>query len=993
MTRTYKVETDAALLARLALMDVDCVDDAFAIQNGTLTLQSLLKAHPRFLVALYVASPALYEAIRNTRCSDTLDSRVCEKVSYYILRMATRTSPFGLFCGVGLVHFGEEFALDVDEERSSLEIRPDARWLYDVDAFLASHAAADLDVVRNDRLIIRGNRFYFVVDIPDSLEVEPRSVRRTELTQFVYNIASEPVKGQKIRDAIGNKFPQLGQSATDQALASLLSCGFLTTVSLLYPDSNGPDRLMERATTVGRQDLSDSIFAVKAHLSRIRQTPISELTTESLEGLNTALQATASIVKPNDPANKQTYSRFQCNLGVRLSGHLPHDIREDVELLAEVALRCGAQLDLLTSRRLFIERYESFERRLPVLEFLSPDFGFALTEEWKYPHWDTASKLRLLSLIHRALEDRASEIVLDEEALNAVLPEIPAGSRMPEAFEVGFTIDARDSIEVAEGNYRIVVGEASASGGGGRIGARFAAVCGNEGETQKTAYGGDDRTLHAELVALPLLPSGFNVITRTLDGFRLEIGSVRSAGRVLRPDNIEVGINGNHFQLYCQSEAQPIRLHRTHMLMPSLFGPWVDGLRMLAEDRLIVPKPFEWPTDWKLPFLPRLRVKHVILRRARWYLDATLLRRADAEKQFRNWAHEFRLPKLVRVVIGDDKIPIDSSSSGIAQRIRRLAGGADADGVQIEEFPDSFFRIGKTTKRIEFVAAVTASEPRATSVTRAIGQSRTERPFRPGSEWTYAKIFCARYGVDGLLRDHIAGLIQKLRGNGVCDKWFFIRYSDIGAASHLRLRVHATAAAEKLLFEEVTSFCADLFDNHIVDDYNLASYTRELERFGGPTRLSELEQLFSYDSDIALSELRSISGIRLERMMTAASSFVPVAKVLFQANFQHYSTWTRALPSKKLVPQMRVGVKARSRVMADQLLEWDSLSADSASPSKRFAALDIADDVLHLHFNRFGVDGVDEEPDARAFLRALSISASARMPKTEEVGESEAHLR
>src|SRR5262249_22527820 len=57
-------------------------------------------ADPRAETALAVGSASLFDAVEAGR-----DDRVASKQRRYFIRMSTRTTPFGLFAGVGLVRF------------------------------------------------------------------------------------------------------------------------------------------------------------------------------------------------------------------------------------------------------------------------------------------------------------------------------------------------------------------------------------------------------------------------------------------------------------------------------------------------------------------------------------------------------------------------------------------------------------------------------------------------------------------------------------------------------------------------------------------------------------------------------------------------------------------------------------------------------------------------------------------------------------------------
>src|SRR4051794_34289983 len=61
---------------------------------------------PRFQVAMAVATPSLSAALHRSPTSEPERARVRGKLLRYMIRAATRPTPFGLFAGVGLVTWG-----------------------------------------------------------------------------------------------------------------------------------------------------------------------------------------------------------------------------------------------------------------------------------------------------------------------------------------------------------------------------------------------------------------------------------------------------------------------------------------------------------------------------------------------------------------------------------------------------------------------------------------------------------------------------------------------------------------------------------------------------------------------------------------------------------------------------------------------------------------------------------------------------------------------
>jgi thiopeptide-type bacteriocin biosynthesis protein len=157
--------------------------------------------------------------------------------------------------------------------------------------------------------------------------------------------------------------------------------------------------------------------------------------------------------------------------------------------------------------------------------------------------------------------------------------------------------------------------------------------------------------------------------------------------------------------------------------------------------------------------------------------------------------------------------------------------------------------------------AANAPRPRA-PLARTGG---TRRSFAPGSEWLYAKLYTGHATADQILTEAIAPLV----GDGVGERgerdgrgepaWFFLRYGD--PHWHVRFRVHGDPA---WLLGEVMPRLAEqtraMLDDGRLWRFQLDTYEREVERYGGATGIELAERLFCADSACVLDILGMLAG-------------------------------------------------------------------------------------------------------------------------------------
>jgi thiopeptide-type bacteriocin biosynthesis protein len=126
--------------------------------------------------------------------------------------------------------------------------------------------------------------------------------------------------------------------------------------------------------------------------------------------------------------------------------------------------------------------------------------------------------------------------------------------------------------------------------------------------------------------------------------------------------------------------------------------------------------------------------------------------------------------------------------------------------------------------------------------------------FVPGSEWLDARLYTGKATADHVLGEVVEPLVRSATGSGAADSWFFIRYGDPGW--HLRVRLHGRP---KPLCSKVLPELRDRIEPLLADGrlsgFQLATYEREVERYGGPEGIELAEQLFYHDSEAVLAIL------------------------------------------------------------------------------------------------------------------------------------------
>lgn len=127
---------------------------------------------------------------------------------------------------------------------------------------------------------------------------------------------------------------------------------------------------------------------------------------------------------------------------------------------------------------------------------------------------------------------------------------------------------------------------------------------------------------------------------------------------------------------------------------------------------------------------------------------------------------------------------------------------------------------------------------------------KIHRYFPPGSEWLYYKIYMGSSTSEMYLVE-ILSYMQDLLEKEIIDNWFFINYND--PDRHIRVRLHLLNPERDLakVMIQIKGSLATLIKSKIVTRVEIATYNRELERYGRES-IKDFEILFHLNSDLVI---------------------------------------------------------------------------------------------------------------------------------------------
>ncbi len=876
-----------------------------------------LVARPEVREALFVASPSLERELAHWHRQPASErgQRIERALVRYVLRMAGRPTPFGLFAGCGSGPIVSRTDLHVPPTSG---LRRRTRLDQEYVTSLTRALAADRALRRTLRY--RANEtLYAAAGRRRYCEARGDGARRAyHLVAVDPSEALDAALGCARQgasfDAIVNALTGLdGEATRDEAEAfvdELIDAQLL--VDELAPAVVGDWSLGKlgeqlRGSTAGRP-VAERIARVEAGLRAIDEA-----------GLGQAPERYAHIVEELTPlpARADQASTFQVDLWkpgeqTSLGERHAREIARGAAILCRLG-RPHRTAALERFKKLFRERFGDTE--VPLMAALDDDVGVGfdgrggagagqapLLEGLPFPSGQAEAGARwlpshdvLLRKWGRALRDRSHTIVLDDADVDALAgpptATLPTGfaavvsllaSPLASAGVSSATSPAGSSFAppspVAESDFdvRIFIRAITGSSGASLL-ARFAdtdpallARLRALVEREEAAW---PDVLFAEIAHLPPGRAG-NILLRP----RLRRHELPALGRGEGPETTRLSLS--ELFVCVRDERVVLRSKRyDREIIPRLTTAHrFDDRSNVALYRFLSSLQFEGTTaglawNWgpltAAEFLPRVEHGRFVFSRARWRLGADQVRSlvgpADADARFeaaQALRRELGWPRFLALLDGDGELPIDLDNALSIEAGLGSLGRRDVAVVE-ELFPgdDALAARGPEGRYVhELIVPLLAPSP----APRPIDPPPLRVPasvarHAPGGDWLYAKLSCSHAAADRVLAEAALPVARGALASGAASRWFFVRYDD--PHWHVRLRVFGDRARlRREVQPALEDACAPLLEDGTMWRLAYDTYEREVERYGGAEGMAAAEAIFHADSEAFATLLPGLRG-------------------------------------------------------------------------------------------------------------------------------------
>jgi thiopeptide-type bacteriocin biosynthesis protein len=870
-------------------------DDFLAWSQGAAgdrtVLCQRLRAHvarPEVRAALFVASPALEERLdAELAASEGPAAQKMERALVrYLTRMMARCTPFGLFAGCSVGTVADETRFELTAQRC---YRRHTRLDMDYQHVLAG-VLGQLPAVRqsltyrpNSSLYrVPGRLCYIEARRPDDrTSHHVIAVQDTDYLQAILASARDGASCTQLADALLAFAPDASREEADEYVAELIDSQVL--VSDFHPTITGAESLAELVEQL--RPVAAACPQVEV-LQKVR-TDLALIDAGGLAVPAARYRAVADRLR-DLPAEFELGRLFQVDMikpaaQATLAPVQLQEIARGITILHRLARPLPAQLQHLTRfRQAFVARYEAQE--VPLVEVLDAETGIgfgggplptmSLLEGINLPNPGEAESLwrkqddHLLRRVVEATANGRQELVLSPEDLDALAD---TAMPLPDSFAAMAAIARFPGNDGDEFQIHLVGGYGPS---GARLMGRFCyADPGFHKHVQdylRAEEALNSGAVFAEIVHVPERERVGNILFRPV--FRdYEISFLGRSGALrdhqLPLSDLLVSVVGDEVRLRSARLGRRVipRLttaHNFRMAGHVLYR----FLAELQEQGHVPGLRWDWGALRCLPFLPRVVTGRVVLSRACWRLDSPELKAlaAGGFAGIEEWRQRRRLPRLVELSEGEDALLIDLENVLSVEMFLDVIRKRD-EALLVEMFPspEHLCATGPEGRYVHelivpFIRkAANDQKPEEVRSSGVLDQasplvSGPDRRFPPGSEWLYAKMYLGPIGVDQLLREVIGPLVRQLQAQQSVDRWFFVRYGDPDWHLRLRFQGNPSQLHDRVLPALEQALAPWLYDGRI-RRFQLDTYEREVERYGGLEGICWSERFFHADSEAALA--------------------------------------------------------------------------------------------------------------------------------------------
>ncbi|TQK53514.1 thiopeptide-type bacteriocin biosynthesis protein [Brevibacillus sp. AG162] len=1017
----------------LSLKSFNEFNEYFIQDNGKLYES---KNDSLILEAISTASPSLYSSLLALENISQEKKKKQIMMSYfrYLLRLTSRSTPFGMFSGVDVGEFGEHTNCTLDTLPVK-RVRPDMGWLFSVISSIEKRVSVvnQLRVRRNHAVFRVGGRYtltsfshYGQKNKNDKNRTDSISIRATQAVDDAINKAKNPILVSELIAELQDSYPQVSKEKVQNLVIQLLEKELL--ISELRPPMNTTSPLNYVIECLDRVKGIDTeinqLREIKRLIDLYNNVPLGEGL-----NINIKLKKIMKNLKSIEPTIQVDVELNAKNK--QINRRVAEEIARAAECLLKLShFKRGTEY-LEKFHMSFIDKY-GINVEVPILEVLSEEIGLGSPYSDQYKQ-NSNRKYQihtiLIEAVLRAIKNKEREIEITDEMLTQLTGGNLNYTNVSSSLEMYAEVLANSNEEIDKGNFLIVLNRYSGSQEIGRSFGRFLDILNHKVKDDfrnlfMHQQQSDPDVVVVEASYLPPYGNTANVmLVPKLRDYEITMGTnpFEDEESVIFFEDLFVVATFERLYIKSRKLDKEVVFTSSHMMNTTGTPTLYRFLRDISVVGQISWQPFEWGGLNTSPYLPRVRYGNTILSSARWIIETQFSKLNSKEKalwasDFRKWKEEWSVPRYVFMIDKDQRLLLDLTNPIHLEQLRIELNRLSK--VEIEEMVGSFedrWIKGKDGHHItELVVPLIKKKDLGKAKEKTFTQIRIpdnqNRFYLPGSEWLFLKLYGAQTREEELISDEIYKFCTEAVHRNMAKKWFFVRYSD--PKDHIRIRFHGEPdQLIRHLIPAIHKWTELLVKEGKINRIVFDTYEREIERYGGPSIISMAEEVFAADScttaqlitlhrykmiDLPLHVMASISLVDLLKKLgldfTARYQFLNPEddKYLYMDEFRQFrdilirlanptNDWIdlQEYPNGNLIVKAFTERTESHRRIAEMITSDEELMANVQDKILR--------SIIHMHCNR--LMGTDSELEKKAVAFVKHIHRSQKYWKKQNVLE------
>lgn len=869
------------------------------LDNNKTTIKYIIENNPQFLEALAVSSPSLYNTIKKGKIEEDQEIAIVR----YFIRFLERPTPYGLFSGVTSGSFNELTAF-VRKETFFKFCSVDMEWFYyvmnKVEKTLLS--SGDLRVKFNEQCIIRGETIInpyisskYVKDNRNKMEeVKKIYARYSRQVENVKKIASEWITYSELNEVMNRINSEIDAKVISAFLKKLLENEILITECRRpISEKDSLEDLLELLSAHQNNGEYNELSYTLNKINMMRKEYNQQEIGKGIENYEKLCTLMKQVGNSGNYLNVISGIEMQHNC---LSIKVKEAIEEFLPILVKLSIDSNENYYVKSYKERFVDVYGGY-REVSLLELLDENVGLGnpykanSNEHNTYNRREEQIKKVLENKICLALRNNLNEIDINKEEIDKIpsIDEDLTELEYVKSFELNVKILAASAQDIDKGNFRIKFAPCSGSNAAGQMINRFYNILEKDAKKELSdIYQELQEILYkdVEIADVTYLPrqGRLNNICSGKRNYKYAVNcgidTVVGQQKILLSD-ILVGYSSKNRRLYLRdaSSGKKMRVLSDNMLTSNIDNYIVRFLREVTYSNEIQSGGiWSFLRNINLKYTPTLVYKNIIIQPETWRIDksdfSNLKSLSEFTKEFKKLMEVWKIPPYIHIMKEDHYILLDLSL-GVSWKClfkesQKIFKQKESYLIQVGESQKDIWIQSLDGKhyQAEFVVECLAEEKSSLSIKKEIpltlskvnknvggqGILKDERAYQPGiNGWFYFKIYMDEEQADEFIGNEISSFMEILLEHQLIQKFFFLRYAD--PDFHIRLRVQSCTGND--IIEKMQEWFHKLKKSEKIRSFVVATYEREIERYGGITAINYAEEVFFRDSFLVCNILES----------------------------------------------------------------------------------------------------------------------------------------